>query len=257
MTLKSILFCLALVWCAAPACAADQEDPHQTGPLTLVIQYKCLPSQRLEFRQRATAALPNFVRWQGEGLLAGYHLFFSRYVDTNGWDMMAVLTFRQYADLERWRRVEETHPAGLTPGVLALTSSVETYPGDLMRGTASDESPAKPVYFIIPYTISVSPPAYLKYFDDYVGPQFQGWIHEGVLSSYGVFMQRYTASRPWDTLIVLAYKDEESFGMREKIVAKVRAQLQSNPVWKAASDSKQNLRVERMAVIADELIAGR
>ena len=110
---------------------------------------------------------------------------------------------------------------------------------------------------MVPYTITVTPAAYLKYADEYVRPQFDGWIKEGILSSYQFFMQRYTAGRPWDTLIFLQYKDGESFGLREKIVAKVRAQLQSNPVWKAASDTKQSLRVEKEAIIADELTLAR
>ncbi len=256
MTVRSILFCLGLVFCASTRCAADQEDPRQTGPLTLIIQYKCLPGQRAEFRRRVVSnGVHNFDRWQTDGLLAGYHLFFSRYVDTNGWDMLALVTFHQYRDVARWRRVEESLPAGVPSEALTLTSSVETYPADLLRQGSAPDHPVRPVYFISPYTLTVPPPAYLKYFDDYVGPQFEGWIGEGVLSTYQVFMQRYTAGRPWDTLIVLAYKDDESFGRRESVVAKVRAQLQSNPVWKAASDNKQSLRLEKMAIIADELSA--
>jgi hypothetical protein len=239
-------------------CAAAQDDPKQTGPLTLVIQYKCLPGQRAEFRRRVVnAGLRNFEQWQTDGLLASYHLFFSRYVDTNGWDLLTLLTFHSYADVARWRRVEESLPAGIPADALSLTSSVETYPADLMRQGSSSEVPVKPVFFVIPYTVSVAAPTYLKYFDDYVKLQFEGWIREGVLSTYQAFTQRYTAGRPWDSLIVLAYKDEDSFGQREKVVAKVREQLQSNPAWKAASDNKQSLRVEKLAIVADELSVAR
>ena len=120
MTPQSILVCLGLVLCASPPCAAYQEDPRQTGPLTLIIQYKCLPGQRAEFRRRVLATgLHNFDRWQADRLLAGYHLFFSRYVDTNGWDMLALVTFHQYGDVARWRRVEESLPAGV-PRALPL-----------------------------------------------------------------------------------------------------------------------------------------
>ena len=113
---------------------------------------------------------------------------------------------------------------------------------------------------MVSYTITVPAPAYLKYADEYVRPQFpRGWIKEGILSSYEFFICSVTQrDSPWDTLIFLKYKDGESFGLREKIVAKVRSELQSNPVWKAASDNKQSLRVEKEAIIADELArAGR
>jgi hypothetical protein len=235
--------------------ASAADDPKDTGPLSMAIQYKCPPGQRTAFRELIeNVGLSSFAQWQASGILAGYHILFSRYVDTNSWDMLALLTFPSYTAVERWRQVEASSPAGLPRKALELTSSVETYPVDLVRQGSSDSPALKPVYFVIPYTITVPAPAYLKYADDYVRPQFDGWIKEGILSSYQFFMQRYTAGRPWDTLILLKYKDGESFGLREKIVVKVRAQLQSNPAWKAASDNKQNLRVEKQAIIADELV---
>jgi hypothetical protein len=244
-----ILLALICSWTTA-----DQDDPKQTGPLALIIQYKCLPGQRAEFRQRLIAMeLGSLAKLQSDGVLAEHHVLFSRYVDTNSWDALALLTFHRYADVVRWRRVEESSPAGLTQGTIALTSSIETYPVDLMRQAMAEERPVRPVYLVVPYTYSVPVPAYLKYVDDYVSPQFKGWMQEGILSGYQLYLQRYTAARPWDTLIFLQYKDDESFGQREKIVAKVRAQLQGNPVWKAASDNKQSLRVEKEAIIADEL----
>lgn len=246
-------FTVLLIGFAVCLCnVAGQDDAKQTGPLGLIIQYRCLPGQRTQLRQRVAGEIRNFERLRIDGILAGYHLLFSRYVDTNSWDMLALVTFSNYSNVAHWRRVEDSTPAGLLGDTLALTSIVETYPVDLVRQGASENPPVRPVYFVVPYTISVSVPAYLKYFDDYVRPQFEGWIHEGVLSSYQVFMQRYTAARPWDVMIFLVYKDDESFGQRETIVAKVREQLQSNPVWKAASDSKKSLRVEKQAIIADE-----
>jgi len=38
-------------------------------------------------------------------------------------------------------------------------------------------------------------------------------------------------------------------------VAKVRARLKENPKWKAISDSKKNVRVEKQPVIADPMAA--
>ena len=233
---------------------ADQNDPKQTGPVALVIQYKCLPRQRGEFRQRlAEENLRRFAQLKSDSVLADYRILFSRYVDTNLWDALALLTFRRYEDAARWRKVEEATPAGLSQEALALTTSIETYPADLMRQAQSEQAAPQAVYLVVPYSFSIPVPAYLKYVDDYVSPQFKGWMEEGILTSYQVYLQRYAAGRPWDTLIFLKYKDDESLGQRETVVAKIRAQLQSNAVWKAASDNKQSLRVEKEAVIADEL----
>jgi hypothetical protein len=37
-------------------------------------------------------------------------------------------------------------------------------------------------------------------------------------------------------------------------MAEIRATLKSNPEWKALSDSKLNMRVEKETVVADELL---
>ena len=246
--------CLAAAVCTASA----QEDPKQTGPLGLVIEYRCAPAQRTALRnQMLGAGLRQFEKWKEDATLSSYHILFSRYVDTNNWDMLALLTFPDYAGVARWKRIEQSEPAGLPVAALTSMISISSYPVDLMRNNVSEATPVRPVYFVVPYTFSAAPGAYLQYADDYVRPQFDGWMKEQILSGYQIYLQRYTANRPWDTLIFLKYKDDESFGAREKVVAKVRGDLQSNPTWKAASDSKQNLRKEKEAIIADELVLTR
>jgi hypothetical protein len=226
----------ALVMLAIALSTIAQEDPKQTGPTTLVIEYHCLPGQRAQLRQAATGALEQLAELKNNHVLAGYHLLFSRYVNTTTWDMLAVLNFSTYADVAKWKAIERRTPAGLAADGLAAASAIFTYPADGVRSNASDSPTAHPVYMVIPYTVSVAPPAYLKYVDDYVRPQFEGWIREGVL-------------------ILLQYKDDESLGLRETVVAKVRRELAGNQAWKALSDSKQNVRVEKEVVIADELTA--
>ena len=77
---------------------------------------------------------------------------------------------------------------------------------------------------------------------------------KGVIANYGIYVNRYPTSRPWKVLFVLEYKDAESFGARERTMAEVRAALKSNPDWKALSDTKLNMRVEKETVVADELL---
>ena len=122
-----------------------------------------------------------------------------------------------------------------------------------MRRKAAEDTPLEPVYLVIPYSYSVTAPAWLQYVDDYVTPQFNGWMDESVLTKYEMYTQRYTAARPWDALIVLEYKDDESLGQRERVMAKVRQRLLANPKWKAIADNKQSIREEKEAVVADEL----
>jgi hypothetical protein len=194
---------------------------------------------------------------KSRGALESYHVLFSRYVDTNSWDMLAILRFGRYEDAARWHEVEIQYPAGLPREAVETVTAVESYPADLIHHEDPGTPRERPVYMVIPYTYSVPPPEYLKYFDDYVRPQVQGWMRAGVLASYDLFLQRYTAARPWDSFLVLEYKDDAALGAREKIVAKVRQELQSNPAWKALADSKHKIRAEKQAVIADELTLPR
>jgi hypothetical protein len=54
-------------------------------------------------------------------------------------------------------------------------------------------------------------------------------------------------------MVILAYKDEDALAKRNAIVAKVRARLAANPVWKAISESKKSVREEKQVVIAEQL----
>jgi hypothetical protein len=81
-----------------------------------------------------------------------------------------------------------------------------------------------------------------------------GWIKENVLATYTIYLSRYSTSRPWSSLFVLEYRDSDTFGLRDATVAKVRAALQSNPAWKALSDTKRKIRTEKQTVIAEELV---
>lgn len=237
---------------------AAQQDPRGSGPTALVIMYRCAPAQRVELRGRMVeTGLRQFEDWKRRGTVASYHILFSRYVNTDAWDMMALIRFSHSPDAERWKEVERSMPAGLGPDTLRLTTAVNTYPADLMLEGESPGSHEHPLYLVVPYTYSVSTPAYLTYADHYIKPQFDGWLAEGILASYQLFLQRYSGVQPWDSLIVLKYKDEESLGARERIKEKVRERLESNPSWKAISESKQSIRTEKESVIADELLITR
>jgi len=156
-----------------------------------------------------TSGVRQFRHWKEAGVLADYHVLFSRYVDTDGWDMMALLTFASYAGMEKWQQVESARPAGLSADTLALTLVVNSYPVRLARRNASQISPPQPVYLVIPYGASGGAPENLD-----------GSIEDGGLASYGLYQRRFGAARPWDSLLVLEFPSEEVLGAREKMLAK-------------------------------------
>jgi hypothetical protein len=243
---------------AVLAPVSAQLPPKDSGPATLIIQYRCPIGSRAALRIAAKSeGVAQFERWKTSGLLAGYHLLFSRYVDNNNWDMMAELSFRDGAAAAQWKEVEAFQPAGLPASAQSTVSAASTYPVDQARSADPSMPPAEPAYMVIPYSFTVTPVEYIQYFDDYVRPQPNGWTRSGVLAGYALYLQRYTAARPWDGLLVLEYKDDDALGQREKVVAQVRRELQNDAKWKALADSKQSIRTEKEAIVADELAPPR
>jgi hypothetical protein len=240
----------ALLHTAAPQAA----DLHETGPLGLVITYHTTPAHRLALRQQfQESELPQFQRWQDEGVFQSYRILFNRHVDSGAWDAMALLSFARYADLLRWKKIEQAAPAGLSPKALALTTAIDTAPADLVRNGAAAGAGSDTVFLVVPYDVLVPTTDYIAYLDGYVVPQLDGWMGEGALARYGVYLPRYYTGRPWASLLVLEYRSDEALGSREAVVAKVRARLKENREWKAISDSKKKMREEKQAAIADVL----
>ncbi len=232
-----------------PACAAD---PRELGPLSLVITYHATPANRLPLlKELAQSELRQLEHWKEAGILKRYSLLTNRYADSGTWDATAILTFPNEAAFAGWKKIEQSFPAGLTPKALALTSAIETTPVDLMRDGHAPAGVEDPVFLVIPYEYSVSEGEYLKYLDGYTIPQLEGWIGEGILSSYEIYLGRYPAGRPWSAMLVLEYKSDAGLAQREAVVAKVRARLAANPEWKAISDDKKNIRTEKELVVAD------
>ena len=162
--------------------------------------------------------IPRFEKWKKAGVLKDYQILFNWFVDENTWDAAALLTFHKYADVSRWREVETISPGGLSDETLRLGAANNTYSVDLTwHGAApiANAEAGKRVFFVIPYDV-VSLDEYKPYAAGYVIPQMEGWIKEGVLSSYSLYLNRYYAGKPWDALLVLEYKDMESFGQRDK-----------------------------------------
>lgn len=248
---------LLLLLCAA-ALPATAADPRDSGPLELVVMVHVPPGQRLVLREAMqTDGLRQYAQWKREGLLEDYLVLFNRYVDNENWDAMVTLTFADHAAAARWKQIERTRPAGLPPAALAAASKIESAPSDLHhhRSAEGDVAPADAVYVVLPYNYLVSTNEYLQYVDTYLLPQTDGWLREGVLKSYDVHLNRYPAGRWWSSLLVLQYRSDDALGRRDAAMAKVRAELrENNPAWKAASDSKQNIREGRQYIIAERLV---
>ena len=246
---------LAVILLLCASVTGSQTNPRlEGGPKTLILTYKCAPARRLTLRgYMSHTGLKQLDLWKNSGMLSGYRVLFSRYVDTDTWDMMTILSFPNSTSLYRWKDVERRSPAGLGPPGLAALVSVNTTPADLTRNDFPEGDNRRSVFLVIPYDYSVSTNEYIRYLDEYVVPQLNGWHREEVLAHYDIFVARYGTARPWSSLLILEYASEEALGARERVVAKVRDGLKNDSSWKAFAENKQNIRLEKEAIISDEL----
>ena len=263
MSLRSILSLALAISTAAvsPAFSQSTNDPQshlleQTGPTGLLIFYRVPPANRTGFRRMmTTSGITQLHRLQSQGAFAASHLYFSRYAESDSWDMVLFLSFNTYADVSRWNRVEVETPGGLPAPALALTSAVSTYPVDVVESRSSDTPSENDhhVTVVVPYLVVVPIPDYVKYAAGYVQPQMDGWMQTDIRSRYQLAVGRGAAGKPYSAVLLLEYKDDESFGGRDAVLAETRKRLMSNPAWKAYADNKQTIRTEKPLIITDEI----
>lgn len=236
---------LSLAWSAAsPAPAAPAG-----GPESLLIQYRTTAARRPAFRRYLERTeLARLARWKARGVLADYQVLFNPYNDQDTWDALLVLKFPAYAAVGRWQAIEQTLPGGLDARGLALATPVQTYSADL-RWAEGGWGGAGNVFYVIPYEYR-SEAEYAAYVEDYVLPQVRGWMRDGALSGYRIYMNRDPVGRRWDSLFVFRYRDLAAFGRREAVIAAVRAGLAADPRWAALNAGKRDVRTESDNAIA-------
>ena len=225
------------------------------GPTQLLITYRSAAADRPAFRTyllgEETALLEKLKR---DGTLKGYQILFNPFVTTGTWDAMTILSFSSYGATQRWKDLERTSPGGLSPAGLKLAKPLQTYSADLAWEAVAPDAkpPGKRVVYVIPYVYNALD-QYKDYVDGYVIPQVKGWMAEGVLTRYAIYLNRYSVGDPWDALFVYEYRDLESFGRREETVAKVREPLRADPTWKHWSDIKATIRSETENTVTEIL----
>jgi hypothetical protein len=236
----------------SPRAAADTASG---GPLSLLISYRNAPADRPAFRTYLqNEGRAQLAKLQRDGVIKNYQVLFNPFSNSGTWDAMTIVNFANYADTRRWMTLEQTAPGGLTAAGLRLVQSMDTYSADLtwsaVAENAANDSDA--LYYVIPYEYG-SADDYARYVEGYVLPQVNGWMREGVLSGYRIFMNRYPVGRPWDALFIYEYRDLDAFGKRADTVTKVRQTLENEPLWQQFHAIKQTMRSETENTIAVSL----
>jgi hypothetical protein len=245
MRFGSVLL-FALLTILAVASEAQPVGPQQPaaipaaaptdGPTELIITYRCPPPRRAAFRQfMLETGLRRFDYWKQDGIFKDYRFLINWYVDVDQWDAMALLSFTSYAQVARWKEIEQTSPGGLIRDALELAWPLSTVAADLTAQSAPTEgkNPASSVFYVVPY--DASGPAAFRDFEGILANQLKPWTRDS-LTSYRIYTNRYPGGKKWQGLLVLEYKDMDSFSRAKPLPKDGRAP-------------------ERDSVIADAIVA--
>jgi hypothetical protein len=248
--LSSLFLLLAFLTVAQAA-----EIPVTGGPRVVAISYHSEPVHRAAFRAYLSKdETDRLAALQKQGVLEGYQILFNSFVTPRTWDAMVILQFAHYSDIQKWKEIERDMPGGLDEKGLALAQPIDTVSADLSWEGSIPQAANKRngIFYAIPYHYNVLD-QYKKYIDGYVIPQVTGWMKEGALVQYRIYLNRDPVGSVWDSLFIYQYRDLNAFGRREEVLAKVRASLRGDPTWKALSDVKSTIRTESENTIAESL----
>ncbi len=237
------------------ATAAQAADVITGGPKELLISYRCEAENRPAFRAWLAGEMSLFLgRLVDQGTLVEWQILFNPFTSTGTWDAMLVMSFKTYAETQAWKIIERTRPGGLSQAALKLGQPIQTYCCDLpWHGVAQEPGPVGPrVAYCIPYEYNAAG-AYSSYVDAYVVPQVEGWIKEGIISRYRLYLNRFNVGPPWDSYFIYEYRDMDAFGRREEVLLKVREPLKADPTWAHLNEIKSTLRTESENTVADIL----
>jgi hypothetical protein len=211
-------------------------------------------------REVLNGLVPRLETWRRNGTISGYQLLVNSFVDPQAWDLLAILNFRDFDGIERWRDIERSAPGGLTVPELHTLAPTAEYLMDVVgRSQAVGSGGRAGVYLVIPYVFSPTSPArYLQYAQGYILPETEGWMRHGNIVSYGLYVNRFYPDEPVQSLLVLEYKNIDALAHRDEVVDETRKELSADPAWKSWSDAKagEHIRTEKQGVIAEQL-AGR
>lgn len=260
-SLTSLCFTAAIAILLLVAPSAADAQIKNSGPMSIIIAYKSPPEKRAAFRAHMeSTGVRQFEQWKKAGVFKDYQIFAASFAGQRigNLDIAVILDFESFANTARWKAINKRMPAGLSPAALALGHPEHlTLVYAVGQGAAKVRDRAKAAYVLGLYEAVVDDATYIQYARGYVEPQMKGWLEEGVMSAYTMYIaqpgQNPTAA-PFTFLLAMEYTDMASVANSDAIKEKVRERLKLDPVWKAFSDDKGTKRKAKGFVLADAIL---
>jgi hypothetical protein len=257
MQLNWIARCAALLLAGgalAPAMAATDAE----GPISLFLSYKCPAEHRAAFRAyMGNTGVNEFESWKKQGVFKEYRVLFSSFAngDESAPDMTVQLDFAAFVDVAGWKVVEQERPSGLSPAALAMCKPQDSHLARLTwQGIGEKRDVSRAAYIRIPVHYKVDAADYAKYFENYVKPQYDGWVAEGTLGWWGAYINYLTQGDVWDMIVLYEYRDLKALALRYEVREKVRARLRRDPAWQKLHETKFDVREFERALPMDAIL---
>ncbi len=181
------------------------------------------------------------AEWRQTGKVSDAFLLDSSAEKSPAFAAVAVLEFPDESCVTRWQQTgQPALGAGLIVTRATRLASGETFPRDS----------TKAIFLVNEYDVKVSPQRYQEYVEGFTAPEMEALRARKALTSYFLFVPRDGSPAPWQSLLIMEYREPIAFAHREETMSAVRQELAPNPKWKAWSDAKATIRGERTQTVA-------
>jgi hypothetical protein len=243
----------ATIFVATTAEAQQQGN----GPTHILATYRCRPADRPQLRQELQRrAVPRFEAMKRDGVINDYAVLMSSFVNGESWDLLTVVSFDRYTNIERWETLSKTTPGGLAPEVARIVDPIHEYIADLTWGKR-DLWAATPgaVYLVQEKEFEnwANRPNYHNYMNAREVPFYEAVLKHKVASSYQVYENQHYNGEPWDTMHILRFASLDDYMRRREGFERARASLADNARYRVFESNRvQNTEAQR-PVLADAI----
>lgn len=214
-------------------------------PVCIVIGFDAKPERRTEFhaylKGEGSKALDG---WKAAGKISDYQIVFQNFDECNGApDALLIVTFAKFVDSYGWTDVEIESPSGLTPAGVKLAKARYSVIVERISHRRVD-TPSTAAFEVSLYTTTKDKAAYRKFAREYPTALFENWIGQGAVSEYSIYVPLQPYGHPWDSMIILGYKDAAAHAGSNKVKTKSYADLANDVAYNSQAVTRDAMRTK-------------
>lgn len=173
-------------------------------------------------------------KWRQMGLVSDAQLLANDTEDKSMYEQLGILEFHNEAARDRWQKVGKSQV-----GKDVIVTPVEA----LAHGEKTPRNSNKSIFVVAQYDVLVSKAKWKKYVDNYLVPDMNERIKEKIMGRYTSFYVDKGANRPWQSLLIMEYKNPHALEISEEVKDKISDKLvKSSKRFKKILADKHDIR---------------